>query len=164
MKILRGILGMIVGAVVAVILIMVFETVNFIIYKPADSPGFDDLGKLKEWMDDFQQEPKNVCAWVESLPMTAMLALQISWSVAAFVGGWVSARIAGWSPLMHAGIIGGLVLFFTIVNLFQLKEHGYVHPNWMIILALLMPLPLSLLAGKLVSLQQSPQSPPESNS
>jgi hypothetical protein len=34
--------------------------------------------------------------------------------------------------------------------------HNISHPDWLIVLGLLLPLPLSLLAGKLVSLRSSP--------
>jgi hypothetical protein len=162
MQIVRSILGFVGGVVVAVALIMVFETGNFVVYKPAEAPGFDDFGKLNEWMSEFQNDPDRVCEWVKTLPLAAMIVVQAGWSVAAFVGGWVSARIAGWAYLLHAGLIGAFVLIGTIVNLHMMKTHGYTHPDWMIVLALLMPLPLSLLGGKLVAISNPPPAEPPS--
>ena len=156
MKILRSILATVVGTFVAMMAIMAIETVNFLLFKPADAPGFDDLGKLFEWSMAFQEDAEKLNAWVKSLPMEAMLLLLLAWSVGAFAGGWAAARIAGWAVLLHAGLIGALVLFGVAMNFYTLKtKHNISHPDWLIILGLLLPLPLSLLAGKTVALFNS---------
>lgn len=153
MKILRSILAMIVGTLVAMMAIMAIETLNFLLFKPADAPGFDDLGKLFEWCKAFQEDPEKLNSWVKSLPTEAMVLLLVTWSVGAFAGGWVAARIAGWAFLLHAWLIGALVLFGVAMNFYTLKtEHDITHPDWLIIVGLLLPMPLSLLAGKTVAL------------
>jgi hypothetical protein len=163
MKYVRSVLGVVVGIVVAMVLITVIETINFIVYKPAEAPDVSEFGKLIEWNMEFGEDPEKVCAWVKTLPVMAMLVVQMGWSVGSFVGGWVSAKIAGWGHLVHAGLIGLFVLVGTIWNLYEMKSHGYEHPGWMIVLGLLLPLPLSLLGGKIASLGAVVSQPPASN-
>ena len=45
------------------------------------------------------------------------------------------------------------MLAFSVWTIYDLKQkYDVMHPNWMILAALLLPLPVSLLAGKLVSM------------
>lgn len=166
MQIVRSVLGFLIGAIVSVAIIWAAETTNLIMHRPADAPGTEDLGKLMEWMKAFAEDQERLCAWIKTLPMEAFLVVLLAWEAGAFVGGWVSARIAGWAPLVHAGLIGGLVLLGTIAKFYQMKNtHNISHPDWMIVIGLAMPLPMSLLAGLIVSWQigAPPSPPPASN-
>ena len=90
--------------------------------------------------------------WIRSIPISAMVALQVGWGVGALIGGAVAAWIAGWARLVHAGIIGAFILVSTIFNFQQLKQSlGYTHPDWLLVTGLLLPLPLSLLGGLIVT-------------
>jgi len=81
-----------------------------------------------------------------------MAMLQVAWAIAAFFGGGVAALIAGRGRMLHAGIIGALVLAATVINFFQMKSLcDYMHPAWLIATGVLLPIPLSLAAGKIVS-------------
>jgi hypothetical protein len=100
--------------------------------------------------------------WIKTLPTEANVLVLLGPQLGAFLGGAVSALIAGRGRYLHAGIIGGLVLAGTIWNFYEMKnEYNFTHPNWMIVLGLLLPLPVSLLAGKVVSRRSPP--PPASN-
>lgn len=145
MKILRSIAAVVVGSLVVFIVVIGAETVNTIVYRP------DDGRSLQEFVDDVQKDTKAMKAWVESVPQTAMVVVLLGWQFGGFIGGGLSAWIAGRARLLHAGIIGVLLLAGTITNFYEMKKWDITHPDWMIILALLLPLPVSLLAGKLVS-------------
>lgn len=149
MKIFRSILAVVVGAVVAVLLIWVAEAVNFIIHGPEPEKPLMERFELAEKMTQDTQAMK---AWIESLPIVAMATLQVAWAIAAFFGGGVAALIAGRGHLLHAGIIGALVLAATVINFFQMKSLcDYMHPTWLIATGVLLPIPLALLAGRIVA-------------
>ena len=157
MKIVRSIVGVLLGAFVAVVVINAIEMVNFLIHRPTDGRT------MMEQMAEMKEDPRVMKAWIDSLPASAMVALVLLWQTGAFLGGAVSALIAGRSRLLHAGIIGAFVLAGTILNIFELKSKlNYSHPDWLIIVALLLPIPASLIAGKLVEVLFGPApGPPE---
>jgi hypothetical protein len=99
---------------------------------------------------------------IQTLPTSPMVVVLLSWQAGAFVGGGLSGLIAGRGRMLHAGIIGCVVLMLTIYNFFDMKrQYDFSHPDWMIVAGLLLPLPVSLFAGKLVSMLLPP--PPASN-
>ncbi len=153
MKILRSIAAIVVGIIISMIVIFAAESVNGIIYAPpGDKP-------LMERIHALQEDPQAMKAWIESLPIASMIGLLFGWQASAFLGGVVSAWIAGRGRLIHAGFIGAVVLALTMVTLIQMKyECNVTQPDWMLIALLLMPLPSSLLAGWLVSLLIPPSS------
>ena len=159
MKIVRSIVAVVVGWVLSGIVIFAIQMVNTIAYAPG---GGKPIVERMEDMKKMTEDPQAMKAYAESLPVTALLVVLLAWQIGVFIGGGVSALIAGRAQMLHAGIIGGLVLAATVFNFINMKrQYDFSHPDWMIIAALLLPLPASLLAGKLVSLR-SP-SPPASN-
>lgn len=156
MAILRSIAAVVVGWIVAVVFIMGIESANALIYLP-EGKTFLEVQKEFEECTPWAKE------WVKTLPLGAHAMLQVGWGCGAFFGGLVAALIAGRARMVHAGVIGALVLMGTIVNFYQLKvQMDYAHPDWLIVTGLLLPLPLSLLAGKLVSMwlpDATPESP-----
>jgi hypothetical protein len=163
MNIVRSVLGVVIGCIVAVVIITAIQAINFVQYKPADAPGLDDMKKLSEWMEALQKDPQKMSAWFQTLPVAALVVVLCSWQLGAFLGGAVSALIAGRARLLHAGIIGAVVLVSTIYNFYDMKNrYDIAHPDWMIVAGLLLPLPVSLLAGKLVSMLFPPTVPPAS--
>ncbi|MBI2808300.1 MAG: hypothetical protein HYX68_25210 [Planctomycetes bacterium] len=154
MKIFRSIAGIAVGAIVAVIVIMVVETANGFIYPPPD-------GKTgEEWYKEMMEGTPAAKEWLRSIPTSTMAMLQVAWGLGACLGGAVAALIAGRLRLLHAGIIGALILAATIYNFYCLKTQlDYAHPDWLIVTGLLLPLPLSLGGGKLVAMLFPPPTP-----
>jgi undecaprenyl pyrophosphate phosphatase UppP len=158
MKILRSILAVAVGAVVSIVVIFGMEMANFIVYRPNDGKS------ISEKMTEMKEDPQAAKAFIESLPTSAMVAVVVAWVVGAFLGGGVSAWIAGRWQVLHAGIIGAVVLAGVVVNSFQMKsQYDFSHPDWMIVAGLLLPLPVSLLAGKIVSMLLPPSPASASN-
>ena len=93
-----------------------------------------------------------------------MIVVVVAWVVGAFLGGGVSAWIAGRWRMLHAGIIGAVVLAVVVVNSLNMKtQYDFSHPDWMIVAGLLLPLPASLLAGKIVSMLLPPPAATASN-
>ena len=145
MAIVRSIAAIVVGFVVSSLFIFGIEAVNGLIYLP-EGKSFEEVNKA------FNEGAPWAKEWMRTLPTGAHAMLQIGWGCGAFFGGLVAALIAGRARLLHAGIIGTLVLLGTIVNFYSLKVTlEYSHPDWLIVTGLLLPLPLSLLAGWLVS-------------
>jgi hypothetical protein len=147
------------GCIVSVVLILAVQMISTVAYAPhAEKP----MAERMEAMAKMEQDPTAMKAWLETLPVGAMLLVLASWQLGAFGGGFASALLAGRAPSIHGGIIGGLVLAATIYNFFNMKKlYDFSHPDWMIVAGLLLPLPMSLLGGKLVSmLIPPPPTPP----
>ncbi len=77
----------------------------------------------------------------------ALVAFLIAWQSGALFGGGAAALIAGRGRCLHAGIIGFFVLMASVAMMMIIP-----HRDWMKIAGLLLPLPMSLVAGKIVSL------------
>ncbi len=143
MKILRSIAAILVGAIVAVVAIGLIQMISNVMSPPP--PGFD-------WRNQEQ-----VRAHVGSLPWTAFAIVLCSYIAGSLVGGGVAAALASCCRVVHAGVIGALVLAMTVGNFAMLKySMGVGHPDWMIVASLLSPLPVSMMAGKLVAALMAP--------
>src|ERR1700735_2896075 len=110
--IVRSILAVIAGIVTFVVMIAVVESLNSLIY-PSD---LDFLHATQE---------QKVAYWL-TLPTGAFFIVLLGWQSGAFAGGAVSAWIAKRQQIMHAGIIGSIVLLGTFLNMRALP-----HPEWM---------------------------------
>lgn len=153
MKFVRSIAAVVVGALVFFIVTAGIETISFLIHRP------DDGKTVMEQMQDMKENPKAAKAWIEALPASALILVLVAVQAGAFLGGATSALIAGRRQLLHAGIIGALALVGTVMNAQNMKrDYDFTHPTWMIIASLLLPLPLSLLGGKLMS-PRTPSAP-----
>jgi hypothetical protein len=153
-KFFRSVAGVLVGALVFFFVTAAVETISFLIHRP------DDGKTMMEQMKDMKENPKAAKAWIETRPASALILVLAAVQAGAFLGGATSALIAGRMCLLHAGIIGALALAGTVMNAHNMKqEYDFTHPTWMIIAGLLLPLPLSLLGGKLVSPRTSPPTP-----
>ena len=135
-SIVRSILAIVVGVVIAPLTIMAVHQLSYLMYPlPA---GFD---------------PNNQEAWealIRTLPLGALVLVVVAWESGAVVGGALAAWIAGRAYCWHAAIIGCWVLVGTIMNFLMLK---FNHPTWMVVAGFGLPIPLSLLAGKLVAIR-----------
>jgi hypothetical protein len=157
MKILRSILAILFGACLAFAIIICVELGNFVVYGTDEKASMvERMHEAQIRMQEFKEDKEAMKAFALSLPEDAMVAVLLGWQAAAFFGGGVSALIAGRRRVLHAGIIGVLVLAGTIFNVLEMKREGISHPDWMLIAGLLSPIPLSLLAGKVVSLLLPP--------
>jgi hypothetical protein len=85
--------------------------------------------------------------YVETLPVSALLAVMLAHLGQAFVGGWVAARLAATRPMALAMIVGSLSLVGGLMMMMMVP-----HPAWMWI-----ELPLYLVvawAGAMIELKR----------
>jgi hypothetical protein len=127
---IRTILGILVGLVVAWLTISICEFASLFLHRPP--PGLD------------LRDPQALAAHIAAAPLSAMLIVVVGWALGAFLGGWVAARIAR-HRRVAALIIGALVLAGVIANSMMIP-----HPLWMTIAGLVLPLPIAWLAARMV--------------
>jgi hypothetical protein len=147
-KILRSIAAVIVGLFTMMVTVGFVERLGHEIYPWPE--GVNDPELIKK----FRSDPAAGKKFVDELPTGAIAVVLFAWQIGAFFGALVAALIAASRRYLHAGIIGGVVLLASIAMMMLIS-----HPDWMIVAGLLLPMPLSLIAGKLVSLLFPPPPP-----
>lgn len=123
---LRTILGIVAGAVAAVVTVMVLEMIGHAAMPPP--AGLDPA------------DPEDLKQMVASASTAAKAWVVFAWFAAVVAGGWVARRLsqkawAGW-------VIAGLIVLGGIANIMMIP-----HPLWMQIAAVAAP----LLAGWIVT-------------
>jgi hypothetical protein len=109
--VVRSILAVIVGMVVAFVLIAVVQMIGMRVYPPP--PGLD---------------PRNIeslKAAMASIPLGALLFVLLSYAAGSVAGGWLAAWIAPRAPMMHAMIVAALLFGAGLMNLMTIP-----HPVW----------------------------------
>ncbi len=122
----QKILGAVVGVVVAMVIVMVWQGGTALIAPPP--PDLD-------WRD-----PAAMAAYMRSLPAWQFAVVILGYGVAAFGGGWIAALVAkgaGWPNWVPAG----LLIAATFLNV-----STYPHPIWFPAAAI-----LTILAGAWLS-------------
>jgi hypothetical protein len=129
---MRNILAVIIGVVVAFIIVFIGDATTHKL-----NPANDSLGEM---------DKETLKAYVEGMPMYVMVIMVFFWVIAAFVGGFVSAKInkSQWKNVSM--ITGGIMLAATLLNLFMVP-----HPAWMWIVALVLIVPAAYLGGKVAA-------------
>lgn len=108
---LRNIAATLAGLVVSIGVIMAVQAVGHSIW-PAPE-GLD-------WND-----PEVIRTYTSQLPFLALLFPIVSYFLGTLAGPLVASRIGTLQPLVYVGIIGIVLLAFTIANLIQIP-----HPVW----------------------------------
>lgn len=140
MWILRSIAAVVIGLIVQSGVTFLIHSISAMVYplpEGVDPNDFEALGRI-----------------MPTMPIGAFALVLLAWESGALLGGAIAALIASRAPIVHAGIIGGFVLLASAMMLFLLP-----HPAWMIVAGLLLPLPIALLAGKLVAMMSSSPAP-----
>ena len=107
----RSIIAVLAGLVIAMISITVVQMLGHQLY---DSPAGLDLN-----------DKAAIAAYMEKMPIGAMLMVLLAYVAGAFLGGLLAARLAPRKPILHAMIIGTLLFFAGIANFVMLP-----HPIW----------------------------------
>ena len=131
---MRTIVGTITGILMTFVTIAVIEFIGHTVFPP---PA--DL----DWSD-----PDALRSYIDTLPILALSFPLIGYLFGTFDGVFIAGVIARDRYMVHALVIGGLVLLGTIVNLAL-----FPHPGWFIAAAILgIPLVafLSMLLAKKV--------------
>jgi hypothetical protein len=123
---LRTILGIVAGVVLAFVIIMALEMVSYVAFPPP--AGLDPA------------DPEDVKRIVAAAPLAAKIWVVFCWFAGSLSGGWLARRLsrtswAGW-------VIAGLIAVGGIANVMMIP-----HPLWMQIAAVAAP----LLGGWLVT-------------
>ena len=128
---LRTLLGALAGMVVTFLAIMGIEVLGHVLYPPP--PGLDPM------------VPQQLERIMATQPVAALALVVVAWVLGAFLGGWVAARIARAHPRTAATLVALLVMAGVVGMIVQMP----LHPRWMGVLGLLLPLPAALLAARL---------------
>jgi hypothetical protein len=126
----RSILGVVAGAVVAFIGVMVIEAVGMKVYPPP--PGLDP------------NNPESIRAMMKDIPAGALGFVLAGWVVGTLAGAAVAARIATRSPMVPAMIVGVLLLAAGVANLVMIP-----HPLWFTVASVVAILPAAYAGGRL---------------
>jgi len=132
--ILRSVLGVVAGFVVASIVMMIVETVNGKVLYP-------ELGKSAKGVTD-REEIKKI---MDSAPTGALVVVLIGWVLGSIAGGAVTTRICRCQTNRHALILGCMLTLAGIVNNLMLPP-----PFWFWIATLVVFLPSTSLGARLV--------------
>lgn len=81
---------------------------------------------------------------VSSMPTGGFVLLLLSYTLGALAGGWLAARMAPRRPLLHAMIVGVLLLAAGVMNFVSIP-----HPLWVTVVGLLIFLPMAWLGASL---------------
>ena len=109
--VIRSVLTVLAGAIVAGILIALVEAIGHLVYPPP--PGVDPWDR------------ESLRTAMESIPVGALVAVLLAWGVGTFAGSWLAARIAGRAGLAHGMVVGLLMLAAGVANMLMIP-----HPLW----------------------------------
>ena len=126
---LRTILAVLAGLVVAWITISLFEFASMHAFPPP--PGVD------------VRDPQQLAALVSQMPVAALALVLAGWVVGAMDGGLVSTLIA--KRRVPAIVVGVMVMLGAFLMMVMVP-----HPLWMAIAGVLLPLPAALFGAWLV--------------
>jgi hypothetical protein len=101
---------------------MGLETLGHKVYPPP--PGLDPTNM------------ESVRAMMKDIPLGALLFVLAAWVIGTAAGGAVAAKIASRKPVLHAIIVGVVILALTVVNLVMIP-----HPTWFAVVSLLAAVP-----------------------
>jgi len=133
--VLRSILAVVAGFVVASVVMMAVETVNGRVLHP-------QLGRIAEGMTDREA----IRSLLASAPIGAFLVVMAGWAIGSLAGGWLAARVARRAPVGHALVLGALLTLGGIANNLVVPP-----PLWFWITSLLVLLPAAYAGGRLGS-------------
>ena len=130
---MRGVLAVVVGFVVASAVMMAVESLNGRVLYP-------ELGKAAEGVTD-REAIREILA---GAPVGALLVVAVGWALGSFAGGCVAARIGWRSPVRHALVLGAILTLAGIANNLMLPP-----PAWFWIVGLVVFVPAALLGARL---------------
>ncbi len=127
---LRTILAVLVGLVVAVLTMLASEYIGMSLFPPPPGTQLDteaDLARL------IASASTGKLAWV-----------LFGWTLAAFIGGWVASRISRRHRIAAAVSVGVFIVVGVVLNVSMLP-----HPLWVTIAGVLLPIPAAWSAARI---------------
>ena len=128
----RVVIAVVCGALIAFALVSGIEAVGARVF-PA--PAGIDASQPAQWQ-----------AYMQKLPLAALLFVLAAWIVATFVGAVAASLIARRRVRLVSAIVGIVVLASTVANFVLVP-----HPLWMVICGVAGIIVAALLAGKLMA-------------
>ncbi len=128
----KSIIAVIAGIVVGVIVTMLFDGLNHMIYPPPadfDPTDLDSYGAL-----------------VAQMPTAALVMMVVGWLLTAFLGGMTAAYLDRVNWKRNAMIVGAALMIAALVNLYLIP-----HPVWMWVVSFLGYIPAAYLGGRLIA-------------
>lgn len=129
---IRKLLAIIIGVLVAGITVMLIQELGHGLYPPPADLDVSD----REFMADY----------VAGLPWGPLAFVLASYVIGTLAGGWAAASVAGESSLLFAGIVGLLMLAGAIWNVMIIP-----HPTWFTVTAVIGVILATLLAARFSS-------------
>lgn len=115
---IRKIAAGLAGLVVAMILVWLIEKIGHAIYPPPANLDIGDADAMR--------------AYVDTLPVGALLAVAIAWFLGSLGGTFTACRLGPARPLVYALVVGGIMFAGAAFNLTVIP-----HPIWFSILGVL---------------------------
>ena len=109
--VVRSILAVITGMLVAFVLIGLVQAIGMRIYPPP--PGMDPTNI------------ESIKAAMAQIPLAALLFVLLSYAAGSVAGGWVAARFAPARKMRHAMMVAALLFGAGLMNLTTVP-----HPTW----------------------------------
>ena len=132
---LRSLLGVIAGVVVMWLVVAGIEFASHLVYPPP--AGLDPM------------QPADLEKILAASPAAALAMVVAAWTLGAFAGGWVAARIAHHPRI--AAVLVALGVMAGVAGMIAMMPH---HPACMSALGLLLPIPAALVAARLARPRQ----------
>jgi hypothetical protein len=137
---LRSVGAVVAGIIGAYAIITAIELLTSRMYPMPAGVGLNDMAALREW--------------IRQLPPGAFAMVLAGWTLGAFVGGMLTARLAPRSKLSHALVFGVLLLAVTIWNLTTIP-----HPVWMWVGAFVLLIPAAYVGARVIDKKTTQLSP-----
>jgi hypothetical protein len=109
--VVRSVLAVVGGMLVAFVLIALVQVIGMRVYPPPS--GLDPAN------------PESIKAAMAMVPLGALLFVLLAYAAGSVAGGWVAARFAPSGKMMHAMIVAALLVGAGLVNLLSIP-----HPAW----------------------------------
>ena len=107
----RSILSIAAGLVVAFVVVIVLEIIGHTIYPPP--PGID------------LHDPEAMKTIIDKLPRGALIFVLVAWGLGTFAGSLTAALLARRAHSVHAAIVGGIQFLAGWVTMVMIP-----HPDW----------------------------------
>ena len=113
----KKILAGVVGVITAIALVSVIQRIGHAIWPPPADLDFGNTDVMR--------------AYVDTLPLGAMLTVAVSWFVGSLGGTFAACKFGTARPLIYVLVVGGMMFAGAAINLTVIP-----HPVWFSILGL----------------------------
>jgi hypothetical protein len=153
--VIRSILAVIAGFVVASVIMMINETANARVFYPDFARQAEAKDKeitqqaVQQGVDAnssevLKQRREAVREILANAPLGALLVVVFGWAISSVAGGFFAAWIVGRSPITHGVVLGVLLTLAGIANNLMIPP-----PAWFWVLTIVVFLPATFMGARL---------------